>query len=116
MAGDGEPARARRTLVGSVDRFSVPNQRPPPTNPPTNPPPNPPTLPLPRHDGDEQVVVRNRISRFTYVDGSPAQTRASEVILLTTDAKDTEIHSAGWLGFKPSAYGQGVSGSESESD
>ena len=55
-----------------------------------------------------KAVARNRISRFTYTTGSPELTRSSEKILLTSDAKYNEIHSAGWLGFKPSAYGAGV--------
>ena len=58
---------------------------------------------------DKQQAARNRISRFTYDPNSTANTRTSEKILLTTDAKDSEIHSAGWIGFKPSAYGAGVS-------
>ncbi|CAN0049121.1 unnamed protein product, partial [Ectocarpus sp. 6 AP-2014] len=53
-------------------------------------------------DGENQ---RNRLARFTYVPGDAAATRASEEVLLTTVPKYNSVHSAGWLGFKPSAYG-----------
>ena len=65
--------------------------------------------PRPPSMANEKEMARNRISRFTYDPNSTANTRTSEKILLTTDAKDSEIHSAGWIGFKPSAYGAGVS-------
>ncbi|CAM9489417.1 unnamed protein product, partial [Ectocarpus sp. 8 AP-2014] len=53
-------------------------------------------------DGENQ---RNRLARFTYVPGDAAATRATEEVLLTTAPKFNSVHSAGWLGFKPSAYG-----------
>ncbi len=56
-----------------------------------------------------QLVAQNRISRFTYTAGDPTATRDSELVLVTTGVKYNGIHSAGWLGFKPSAYGEGVS-------
>lgn len=56
-----------------------------------------------------QELQRNRLARFTYIPGDPAGTKATEEVLLTTVPKSTSIHSAGWLGFKPSVYGE-VSG------
>ncbi|CBJ28225.1 glucose sorbosone dehydrogenase [Ectocarpus siliculosus] len=53
-------------------------------------------------DGENQ---RNRLARFTYVPGDPVATRATEEVLLTTVPKYNSVHSAGWLGFKPSVYG-----------
>lgn len=55
-----------------------------------------------------QALALNRVSRFTWTEGDPTATRESELVVLDTGIKRTTIHSAGWLGFKPSAYGQGV--------
>lgn len=55
-----------------------------------------------------QSLAQNRVSRFTWTSGDPIATRDSELVLLTTGIKQNYIHSAGWLGFKPSVYGQGV--------
>ena len=46
----------------------------------------------------------NRISRFTDVPGSEVETLNTELELLTSSKKFNELHSSGWLGFKPSAY------------
>ncbi|CAN0318172.1 unnamed protein product, partial [Ectocarpus sp. 12 AP-2014] len=54
---------------------------------------------------DDGEMQRNRLARFTYVPGDPVATRATEEVLLTTVPKYNSIHSAGWLGFKPSDYG-----------
>lgn len=48
--------------------------------------------------------AQNRISRFTYTEGEPTATRDSELVLLTSGVKYNSIHSAGWLGFRPSDY------------
>lgn len=56
-----------------------------------------------------QENPRNRLSRFTYISGSPTSTRDSELILLTSSPKFSSIHSGGWVGFKPSDYGNNVS-------
>ncbi|CAM9509059.1 unnamed protein product [Ectocarpus sp. 4 AP-2014] len=56
-------------------------------------------------DLNDGEVQRNRLARFTYIPGDPAGTKASEEVLLTTVPKSNSIHSAGWLGFKPSVYG-----------
>eukprot|EP00752_Nemacystus_decipiens_P013406 g11871.t1 len=53
------------------------------------------------------IRVQNRLSRFTYTAGDTVATRNSELILLTGTPKNSTIHSAGWVGFKPSDYGQG---------
>ncbi|CAM9759383.1 unnamed protein product [Scytosiphon promiscuus] len=53
-------------------------------------------------DGENQ---RNRLSKFEYFAGDAAATLASEEVLITTAPKNTSIHSAGWVGFQPSAYG-----------
>ncbi|CAM9548065.1 unnamed protein product [Ectocarpus sp. 6 AP-2014] len=53
-------------------------------------------------DGENQ---RNRLSKFQYFAGDPAFTLASEEVLLTSAPKIGSIHSAGWVGFQPSAYG-----------
>ncbi|CAN0031064.1 unnamed protein product [Scytosiphon promiscuus] len=58
-------------------------------------------------DGEGVSLAQNRVSRFTWTDGDPIATRDSELVLLTTGIKQNYIHSAGWLGFKPSVYGQG---------
>lgn len=50
----------------------------------------------------------NRLSKFEFFPGDTAATLASEEILLTTTAKATSIHAAGWCGFKPSDYGNNV--------
>lgn len=57
-----------------------------------------------------QPLASNRISRFTYTEGNKTATLNSWLVLLTTDAKFNTIHSAGWLGFKPSDYDAPVSG------
>jgi len=46
----------------------------------------------------------NRLSRFQYDPLSPTNTRNSEEILIDTIDKNYRYHSAGWIGFKPSAY------------
>ena len=46
----------------------------------------------------------NRISRFQYDASSPATTLSSEEIILESSAKASDVHSAGWISFKPSAY------------
>eukprot|EP00903_Cladosiphon_okamuranus_P016927 g15603.t1 len=46
----------------------------------------------------------NVLSKFKYTAGNAAATASSEVVLLTTKPKSSEVHSAGWIGFKPSAY------------
>eukprot|EP00752_Nemacystus_decipiens_P008422 g7528.t1 len=46
----------------------------------------------------------NRLSKFQYT-GTPSSTLDSEVELITSVEKAADIHSAGWIGFKPSAYG-----------
>ncbi|CAM9199998.1 unnamed protein product [Ectocarpus sp. 12 AP-2014] len=56
-------------------------------------------------DLNDGEVQRNRLARFTYIPGDAAGTKASEEVLLTTVPKSNSIHSAGWLGFKPSVYG-----------
>eukprot|EP00752_Nemacystus_decipiens_P008218 g7348.t1 len=50
------------------------------------------------------VQQHNRISRFIDVPGSPPETLATELIILTSAKKFNQLHSSGWLGFKPSAY------------
>ncbi|CAB1115398.1 unnamed protein product [Ectocarpus sp. CCAP 1310/34] len=47
----------------------------------------------------------NRLSRFKYDPDSAANTLASEEILITSSEKKSNVHSAGWIGFKPSSYG-----------
>ena len=46
----------------------------------------------------------NRLSRFEYDASSAANTRASEEVLVESSDKNFVYHSAGWIGFKPSAY------------
>ncbi len=46
----------------------------------------------------------NRLSRFTYDPSSATNTRNSEDVLVESSDKNYVYHSAGWLGFKPSAY------------
>jgi len=55
-----------------------------------------------------QENARNRLSKFTYVAGDPASTLASEEVLITSAPKADFIHTAGWISFKPSAYGSAV--------
>lgn len=55
-----------------------------------------------------QENPRNRISKFQYFAGDSSATLNSEEVLLTTVPKFNSIHAAGWCGFKPSAYGDGV--------
>ena len=52
--------------------------------------------------------VRSRLSMFERLETAEL-TLASEEILLETSIKDTPIHSGGWVGFKPSDYGNGAS-------
>lgn len=52
----------------------------------------------------QRSLARNRLSRFTYVEGDPDTTRDSERVLLDTGIKRGTIHSAGWVGIKPSAF------------
>lgn len=70
----------------------------------TGTPSYPPSIPI-----EQQNVAQNRISRFTYTAGDTDTTRESELVLLTTGPKFNAIHSAGWLGFKPSDYSNPVS-------
>ena len=51
---------------------------------------------------------QNQLSRFTYKEGDLNGTRSSEKVLATSATKDGNIHSGGWVGFKPSSYGKGV--------
>lgn len=44
------------------------------------------------------------MSRFDYDYGSAAATLASEEILLESTERTSTVHTAGWLGFKPSSY------------
>ncbi|CAN0382047.1 unnamed protein product [Pylaiella littoralis] len=60
-------------------------------------------------DLNDGELPRNRLARFTYVAGDTAGTLATQDILLTTKPKFNSIHSAGWVGFKPSDYGNGAS-------
>ncbi|CAM9489330.1 unnamed protein product, partial [Hapterophycus canaliculatus] len=53
----------------------------------------------------------NRLSRFVYDPDSSANTLASEEVLLTTTDKNSNIHSGGWIGFKPSSYESDDAGS-----
>lgn len=55
-----------------------------------------------------QELQRNRLSKFEYFAGDPTETRESEEILITGSPRYTDIHAAGWCGFKPSAYGEEV--------
>lgn len=48
--------------------------------------------------------AQNRLSRFVYDSSSASGTSESEEVLITTSEKESTIHSAGWVGFKPSAY------------
>lgn len=57
-----------------------------------------------RHHHRTQLNPRNRLSKFTYVEGDPSATRQSEVELVTTVPKLTGIHAAGWLDFEPGAF------------
>lgn len=59
----------------------------------------------------QQKGQQNRLSKFIYKAGSTKNTRLSEKILVTSGEKDGNIHSGGWVGFLPSAYGKGVSDS-----
>ncbi|CAM9927960.1 unnamed protein product, partial [Ectocarpus sp. 4 AP-2014] len=47
----------------------------------------------------------NRLSRFKYDPNSAASTLESEEDLITSSEKLSNVHSAGWIGFKPSSYG-----------
>ncbi|CAM9143199.1 unnamed protein product, partial [Hapterophycus canaliculatus] len=55
---------------------------------------------------DDGENPRNRLSKFEYSAGDPGATLASEEILITTAPKIADIHSAGWVGFKPSDFGR----------
>ncbi len=57
---------------------------------------------------DDLRGQQNRLSKFVFVPGSAASTRSSEQILVETGEKEGNIHSGGWVGFKPSSYGKGV--------
>lgn len=46
----------------------------------------------------------NRLSRFTYLSSEPSKTHLSENEILFSFAKASDVHSAGWVGFKPSSY------------
>jgi len=50
------------------------------------------------------VRTFNRLSRFVYDSKSATNTRNSEESILESSDKNYIYHSAGWLGFKPSAY------------
>eukprot|EP00904_Undaria_pinnatifida_P003870 jgi/Undpi1/13484/HiC_scaffold_8.g03143.m1 len=58
---------------------------------------------------DDGELQRNRLSKFEYFAGDPTETRESEEILITGSPRYTDIHAAGWCGFKPSAYGEEAS-------
>lgn len=53
-----------------------------------------------------QDTARNRLSKFVYTADNSYATRESEEVLLTSALKFNSIHSAGFTGFKPSAYRQ----------
>ena len=57
-----------------------------------------------RHHHRTQENPRNRLSKFTYVEGDPSATRQSEIEFITTVPKLTGIHAAGWLDFEPGAF------------
>lgn len=57
-----------------------------------------------RSQRPQTSLAQNRLSRFTYTEGDPVATRDSERVLLDTAVKRGTIHSAGWVGFKPSAF------------
>jgi len=46
----------------------------------------------------------NRLSRFTYKSSTALRTHLTENEILFSSAKASDVHSAGWIGFKPSAY------------
>lgn len=52
-----------------------------------------------RQDG-----IHNRLSKFEYNAKSAALTLGSEEILLESTKRSSKVHTAGWLGFKPSDY------------
>lgn len=56
----------------------------------------------------------NRLSMFVYTSGNPTLTVESEEQLLQSSDRTTRIHAAGWVGFKPSDYNNGVSTWDSE--
>lgn len=55
-------------------------------------------------DQPGSVRAFNRLSRFQYDPSSAENTRLSEEVILDTSDKNYVYHSAGWIGFKPSAY------------
>ncbi|CAM9347041.1 unnamed protein product [Scytosiphon promiscuus] len=61
-------------------------------------------------DGEGTSLARNRLSRFTYAKEDPTTTRDSELVLLDTGIKLSTFGSAGWVGFKPSAFVTPISG------
>lgn len=82
--------------------------------PPNNPPPLTQNIdvaapPL------EQRGQQNRLSKFVYHDGKDGEkdTLDSEKVLVTSGEKDGNIHSGGWVGFKPSSYRNVVSDTNS---
>ncbi|CAM9211348.1 unnamed protein product, partial [Sphacelaria rigidula] len=48
--------------------------------------------------------IHNRLSKFEYNAKSAALTLGSEEILLESTKRSSKVHTAGWLGFKPSDY------------
>lgn len=100
MAGDLPECTAIRSFfVHYPPSFALP--APAATRPP-------PTPHLPYRTQDNSKGQQNRLSRFVYKAGNNVATRESEQVLMQTAEKDTNIHSAGWVGFKPSTYGKGV--------
>lgn len=56
----------------------------------------------------QEGKVKNRLSMFVE-SGGPSVTMSTEEVLLESSVKSAAIHSGGWIGFKPSDYGAGVS-------
>ncbi|CAM9749520.1 unnamed protein product [Ectocarpus fasciculatus] len=56
----------------------------------------------------------NRLSRFQSDPSSAANTLDSEEILIISSEKQSNVHSAGWIGFKPSSYGNENAGASHE--
>ncbi|CAN0005800.1 unnamed protein product, partial [Ectocarpus sp. 4 AP-2014] len=56
----------------------------------------------------------NRLSRFKYDPNSAASTLESEEVLIISSEKLSNVHSAGWIGFKPSSYGNDDAGAVHE--
>ncbi|CBJ29140.1 conserved unknown protein [Ectocarpus siliculosus] len=56
----------------------------------------------------------NRLSRFKYDPNSAENTLGSEEVLIISSEKQSNVHSAGWIGFKPSSYGNDAAGAVHE--